>query len=280
MLLPGLLFTKGKKMFSGFIQLTPKAVGIAMAISFALTIIGSELYLHRSRSHRAITFHPVLCQLFRMWFFLTTFGLTVKAWVAVHRKHHAKTDTVEDPHSPVIHGLGTILTKGVLLYRKAALDPDTIKTYGVGIKDDWMDTNLYTRHRFKGAWFFLLVQMALFGAEHGLYIWLFQLSVSPVWAAGFSNGFFHTVGYRNFDTREHSRNFFPIAIIFCGAELHNNHHAHPASAKASVRWWEFDSGWLLIRVLAFFRLVTINRVETGVSAARDRTVLSDSGVKA
>jgi len=267
-------------MFSGFIHLSSNAVMVAMAVSFALSIIASELYLHRSRSHRAITFHPMMCQFFRMWIFLTTFGMTTKAWVAVHRKHHAKTDTVDDPHSPVIHGLMTVLTKGVLLYRKAATDPQVIKTYGVGIHDDWMDTHLYTKHRFKGAWFFLLLEMALFGAEHGLYIWLFQLSVSPVWAAGFANGFFHVVGYRNFETREHSRNFFPIAILLCGAELHNNHHAYPASAKASMRWFEFDGGWLIIRVLAFFRLLTINRVETGVFETRDQSALSESGANA
>jgi stearoyl-CoA desaturase (delta-9 desaturase) len=267
-------------MFSGFIHLTPKAVLLAMAISYVLTTVTSELYLHRSRSHRAITFHPVLCHFFRMWILLTTFGLTAKAWVAVHRKHHAKTDTVDDPHSPVIHGLWTVLTKGVVLYRKSALDPQVIKTYGVGIEEDWMDTHLYTKHRKKVVWLFLLAEMALFGAEHGFYIWLFQLSVSPIWAAGFVNGMFHVVGYRNFETREHSRNFFPIGIIFCGSELHNNHHAHPASAKLSMRWWEFDSGWLLIRVFALFRLVTINRVETGVFANRDRSVLTENSANA
>jgi stearoyl-CoA desaturase (delta-9 desaturase) len=267
-------------MFSGFIHLTPKAVLLAMALSYTLTTVASELYLHRSRSHRAITFHPVMCHFFRIWIWLTTFGVTVKMWVAVHRKHHSKTDTVEDPHSPIIHGLWTVLTKGVLLYRKAARDAEVIKTYGVGIREDWMDNRLYTKHRFKGPWCFLLVQMALFGVEHGLYIWLFQISVSPIWAAGFINGFFHVVGYRNFETREHSRNFFPIGIIFCGSELHNNHHAHPASAKLSMRWWEFDSGWLLIRVLAFFRLLTINRVENGVHEQRGGSVLAGSGVEA
>ena len=267
-------------MFSGFIHLTPKAAMIAMAISFALTTAASELYLHRSRTHRAITFHPLLCQFFRMWMFLTTFGLTTKAWVAVHRKHHAKTDTAEDPHSPIVHGLWAILTKGVLFYRKAALNPEVIKTYGVGIKDDWMDTHLYTKHRMKGAWFFLLAEMALFGIEHGFYIWLFQLSVSPIWAAGFVNSFFHVVGYRNFETREHSRNFFPIGIIFWGAELHNNHHAYPASAKTSMRWWEFDAGWLAIRVLALFRLVTINRVENGIVEQGAAADLPGTGLKA
>lgn len=267
-------------MFSGLIHLTPKAVLLAMAISYVLGTVASELYLHRSRTHRAITFHPVLCHFFRIYIFLTTFGVTAKMWVAVHRKHHAKTDTVDDPHSPIIHGMWTVLTKGVLLYRRAARNAEVIKTYGVGIQEDWMDTHLYTRHRFKGAWCMLLLEMALFGVQHGFYIWLFQLSVSPVWAAGFVNSLFHLVGYRNFQTREHSRNFFPIGIIFCGAELHNNHHAVPATAKLSMRWWEFDSGWLLIRVLSFFHLVTVNRVENGLIDLRTRAVIEEGGVKA
>jgi stearoyl-CoA desaturase (delta-9 desaturase) len=231
-----------------------------MAVSYVITVFAAELYLHRSRSHRAITFHPLMCQFFRMWIFLTNFGVTAKAWVAVHRKHHAKSDTVEDPHSPVIHGVWTVLTKGTLLYRRAARDAELIKAYGVGIPEDWMDRNLYTKHRFRGALLFLAIELLLFGAPKGIFIWLFQVSVLPVWAAGFINGIFHCVGYRNTQTRDHSRNFFPIGIIFCGAELHNNHHANPASAKLSTRWWEFDAGWLAIRVMSLFGLLKINRV--------------------
>lgn len=247
-------------MFSGFIQLTPKAVVLFMALSYVLTTLAQELYLHRSRSHRSITFHPVICHAFRMWIWLTHFGVTAKTWVAVHRKHHSKSDTVDDPHSPVIHGLWAVLTKGVLMYRKAARDSDLVKAYGVGIQEDWMDTHLYTRHRWRGPLVFIAIEMLLFGPLHGGLIWLFQISISPIWAAGFINGVFHTVGYRNTETKDQSRNFFPIGVIFCGAELHNNHHANPASAKLSMRWWEFDSGWLIIRTMSFFRLVKINRV--------------------
>ncbi len=231
-----------------------------MALSYATTVGASELYLHRARSHRAITFHPVLCHAFRMWIWLTTYGVTVKTWVAVHRKHHAKCDTVDDPHSPVIHGLWTILTKGTLLYRKAVRDADLVKAYGVGMTEDWMDLNFYTKYRFRGALTFLAIEIAVFGFTTGLLLWLFQISLLPFWASGFINGLFHRVGYRNTDTKDASRNFFPIGIIFGGAELHNNHHANPASAKTSTQWWEFDSGWLVIRTLAAVRLVRINRV--------------------
>ncbi|MGZ8341800.1 MAG: fatty acid desaturase [Telluria sp.] len=247
-------------MFSGFIQLTPTAVIIFMATSYVLTTLAQELYLHRSRSHRAITFHPVICHMFRTWIWLTHFGVTHKTWVAVHRKHHSKSDTHEDPHSPVIHGLWAVLTKGVLMYRTAARDAELVATYGVGIKEDWMDTHLYTKHRWRGPLFFLAAELLLFGIPNGAMIWLFQISISPIWAAGFINGVFHTIGYRNTETKDQSRNFFPIGIIFCGAELHNNHHANPASAKLSMRWWEFDAGWLVIRTMSFFRLLKINRV--------------------
>ena len=195
-----------------------------------------------------------------MWLWLTNFGVTAKTWVAVHRKHHAKSDTIEDPHSPVVYGLWTVLTKGTVLYRKAARDVELVKTYGVGIPEDWMDRNVYTKHRFRGAPLFLVVELVLFGIPNGFFIWLLQVLILPVWASGFISGIFHCVGYRNSDTKDSSRNFLPVAVLFGGAELHNNHHANPASAKQSVHWWEFDFGWLVIRIMSFFHLLKINRV--------------------
>lgn len=247
-------------MFQGIFHLTTDAFAWVLAISYMFTIFAAELYLHRSRSHRAITFHPVLCQFFRMWIFLTNFGVTAKMWVAVHRKHHAKSDTIDDPHSPVVHGTFTVLTRGTLLYRKAARDAALVEKYGVGVLEDWMDTHLYTRHRFRGALLFLVAEILLFGVGDGLLIWLFQVTLMPFWAAGFINGVFHSIGYRNADTKDGSRNFVPVGIIFCGAELHNNHHANPGSAKTSVHWWEIDGGWTAIRIMSWFRILKINRV--------------------
>lgn len=247
-------------MFSGLIQLTPQAFALVIVMSYVFTIFAAELYLHRSRSHRSITFHPALCQFFRMWIFLTNFGVTAKQWVAVHRKHHAMSDTLDDPHSPVIHGLWKVLTRGTVLYRKAARDSALIKTYGVGINDDWMDLNVYTPYRYRGTLLFLAAEIMLFGIPDGLLIWLFQVTLMPLWAAGFINGVFHCIGYRNTDTKDASRNFIPFGILFCGAELHNNHHANPGSAKVSMRWWEIDAGWMAIRIMSFFGLLKINRV--------------------
>lgn len=248
-------------MFDGIIALDSTGVALAMAGSYMLTVFASELYLHRSRSHRAVTFHPLICQACRLWIWLTTYGVTARTWVAVHRKHHAKCDTPDDPHSPVIHGLWTILTRGTLLYRRAARDAQLVKTWGVGIEEDWMDRHLYTPYRFRGALVFLAIELLVFGFPDGLIIWLFQLSILPFWASGFINGVFHVVGYRNFATREASRNFFPVGIVFGGAELHNNHHAYPASAKLSMKWWEFDSGYVVLRMLALLRLAKINHVD-------------------
>jgi stearoyl-CoA desaturase (Delta-9 desaturase) len=247
-------------LFSGLIQLSSTAIAIIMVTSYIFTIFAAELYLHRSRAHRAVTFHPALCQFFRLWIFLTNFGVTVKQWVAVHRKHHAKSDTVDDPHSPVVHGMWTVLTRGTLMYRKAARDAGLVKAYGISIKEDWMDTNIYTPHRYRGALMFLCVEILLFGFQHGAMIWLFQVTLMPFWAAGFINGVFHCIGYRNTQTKDGSRNFIPFGILFAGAELHNNHHAKPGSAKVSMRWWEIDAGWIAIRTMSFLRVLTINRV--------------------
>jgi stearoyl-CoA desaturase (delta-9 desaturase) len=246
--------------FSGFIHLSPTATFVVIICCIQLTVFIGSLYLHRGQTHGAVTFHPVLHYFFRTWLWLTNFGVVTKQWVAVHRKHHAKCDTVDDPHSPQIHGIWKLLTQGTLLYRAAARDKELVKLYGLGVKEDWMDHNIYNKRKFYGAPLFLLFEMMLFGASTGALIWIFQVTVLPLWASAFINGIAHYVGYRNNDTRDASRNFFPVGFIFAGEELHNNHHARPGSAKLSMKWWEFDIGWLVIRVLAFFRLLTINRV--------------------
>src|SRR5450830_1277163 len=233
-------------MFSGFIHINFIEGLVIVLVSMQLTSAAVSLYLHRSMTHRAITFHPVLCHFFRQW-------------VAVHRKHHAKCDTVDDPHSPQIHGLWALLTRGTMLYRKAARDEELVKVYGVGIKEEWLDRHLYVVHRYKGAPIFLLIEMMVFGAGAGSLVWLLQILALPFWASGFINGLAHTAGYRNHETRDDSRNLFPLGLIFCGEELHNNHHARPGAAKLSEKWYEFDMGWAICRTLSFVNLCRINK---------------------
>jgi stearoyl-CoA desaturase (delta-9 desaturase) len=246
--------------FTGIIHLSPTATFVVIICSIQLTVLISTLYLHRDQTHGAITFHPALRNFFRTWLWLTNFGVVTKQWVAVHRKHHAKCDTVDDPHSPVIHGIWKVLTQGTMLYRAAARDKEVVNLYGLGVKEGWMDHNIFNKRKFYGAPLFLLFEMTLFGASTGALVWIFQVTVLPLWASAFINGVAHYVGYRNADTRDSSRNYFPVGVLFGGEELHNNHHARPGSAKFSVKWWEFDNGWLVIRILAFFRLLKINRV--------------------
>lgn len=246
-------------MFSGLIHINFLQGLVIVLVSMQLTSAAVSLYLHRSMTHRAITFHPILTHFFRLWIWLTTVGVTTRQWVAVHRKHHAKCDTEEDPHSPRIHGLWALLTRGTLLYRKAARNEELVKKYGIGINEDWLDRNLYVIHRYKGAPLFLLIEMAVFGAGPGALVWLLQILALPFWASGFINGLAHTAGYRNHDTRDDSRNLFPLGLIFCGEELHNNHHARPGAAKLSEKWYEFDMGWAICRTLSFVKLCRINR---------------------
>jgi len=246
-------------LITGFFDMSTRTVLILMVASWCMTVASSELYFHRSRTHRSVTFHPILTHIFRFYVMMTAYGVTAKSWVAVHRKHHSKSDTVDDPHSPVIHGFWSILLKGTLYYRKSARDAELLRTYGVGIEEDWMDRNVYTKYRFRGLFVWLVAAVVLFGMK-GLYLWLWQISVAPIWAAGFINSVYHHIGYRNFETKDNSRNFLPIGIFLGGSEMHNNHHANPASAKMSVKWWEFDSGYAVMRLLSLVGLAKINRV--------------------
>ena len=212
-----------------------------------ITIACVTLYLHRSQAHRAVTFHPVVSHFMRFWLFLTT-GMITKQWVAIHRRHHRFDDAEGDPHSPHIFGIWTVFFKGALLYNKASKDKQMVAQYGVGTPDDWIERNLYTPHSRLGITIMLVINLCLFGLW-GWLVWLVQLVWIPLWAAGVVNGFGHWWGYRNTDTKDFSRNIVPWDFWVGGELLHNNHHADPASPKLSRRWYEFDIGWMYIKML-------------------------------
>jgi len=191
----------------------------------------------------------------RFWLWLTT-GMVTRQWVAIHRKHHRYSDNEGDPHSPHVYGIWTVLTKGALLYSKAAKDSVMIASYGQGTPVDWIETNLYSKYNFLGIVIMLLIDIAIFGPV-GLVVWGVQMIWIPFWAAGVINGLGHFIGYRNEQTRDHSRNLVPWAIIVGGEELHNNHHTSPGSPKLSVKWWEFDIGWMWIKILSYVKLAEI-----------------------
>ena len=212
-----------------------------------VTICSVTIFLHRAQAHRALDLHPIPAHLFRFWLWLTT-GMVTKEFVAVHRKHHAKCETEEDPHSPQTRGIKALLLTGVELYRAESKVAETISKYGRGTPDDWIERNLYTRFSWQGVGVMLVLDVLLFGAI-GLTVWAVQMLWIPVMATGIINGIGHWWGYRNFEAADASTNVSPIGFIIGGEELHNNHHTYPTSAKFSVKPYEFDVGWMYIRLM-------------------------------
>ncbi len=223
-----------------------------------ITIISVTVFLHRSQAHRGLDLHPAVMHFFRFWLWLTT-GMITKEWVAIHRKHHARCEREGDPHSPVVFGLGMVFFRGAELYREEAKNEETLKRFGHGTPDDWMERNVYSRHNLLGILIMLSIDLALFGLV-GLAVWAVQMAWIPFWAAGVVNGIGHALGYRNFASPDTSTNVFPWGIIIGGEELHNNHHAYGTSAKFSSKWYEFDLGWMYISVLRFFKLAQVKKV--------------------
>ena len=223
-----------------------------------ITIASTTIFLHRSQAHRALELHAIPSHFFRFWLWLTTSTVT-KQWVAVHRKHHAKCETAEDPHSPVTRGIKTVLLQGRELYRDEATKAETLKKFGHGTPDDWLEHHLYTPRNNWGPILMLMINLALFGVI-GITVWAVQMAWIPITAAGIINGLGHWWGYRNFEAPDASTNISPWGIIIGGEELHNNHHTYPNSAKLSVKKWEFDLGWAWIKVFSFLRLAKVQRV--------------------
>jgi stearoyl-CoA desaturase (delta-9 desaturase) len=231
---------------------------VYLLIVTQLTIFTVTLYLHRSQTHRGVDFHPALAHFFRFWGWLTT-GMVTREWVAVHRKHHAKVETVDDPHSPMIYGIKKVFWDGVSLYRDACESKADMEQYGRGTPNDWVENKVYGAHPYWGPTLMLFISVALFGVI-GAAMWALQMVWIPFWAAGFVNGIGHWAGYRNFESADTARNLIPWAFWIGGEELHNNHHAFPSSAKFALRKWEFDIGWAAICGLRFVGLAKVLRV--------------------
>lgn len=241
---------------------------LAAAISLQITIVCVTVYLHRDAAHRSLDLHPVLRHFARFWIWFTA-GMLTREWVAVHRKHHAKCETPEDPHSPVIYGLKKILLQGAELYQVQARNPETLEKYGRGCPDDWLERNLYTRFRNRGIMVLIVLDLVLFGVP-GIIIVAAQMLAMPLLAAGIINGLGHHTGYRNFECPDAATNIVPWGVILGGEELHNNHHAFPSSAKFSVRGWEFDIGWFWIKIFSALGLAKVSRVAPRLELQQQR----------
>jgi len=253
-------------------------LALYLLVATQLTILTVTLYLHRSQAHRGVDFHPAVAHLFRFWSWLTTSMIT-REWVAIHRKHHAKCETEEDPHSPVKKGIGTVFWRGVELYREARGQREDIEKYGKGCPDDWIERHLYTPYATMGPTALLFISFALFGFA-GVAVWAVQMLWIPFWAAGVVNGLGHWWGYRNFETDDTATNLTPWGVWIGGEELHNNHHAFPSSAKFALRKWEVDIGWGVIRGLQQVGLAKVLRTAPRLNVRPNINVPDSDTLKA
>jgi len=243
-----------------------------------ITIASVTIYLHRHSAHRALDLHPIASHFFRFWLWMTT-GQVTKQWTAIHRKHHAKCEREGDPHSPLIYGIETVFWKGAELYRKEAKNEETLARYGHNTPDDWIERHVYTGHSAWGVSLMLVIDVALFGFL-GLTVWAVQMAWIPITAAGIINGIGHWWGYRNFEAQDASTNISPWGIIIGGEELHNNHHTYPTSAKLSVKPYEFDIGWLYIRLLEICGLATVKKTPPKLHYAEVQAVANEQTLEA
>ena len=223
-----------------------------------ITIVAITLYLHRGVCHSAIDIHPILSHFFRFWLWLTT-SMRTADWVAIHRKHHAKVETSDDPHSPAVYGISKVILQGADLYHKEKNNKETIEKYSQNCPQDWMEEHVYTGRNNLGILLLFILNIILFGTV-GIIIWSIQMMWTPIFAAGGINGAGHYWGYRNYNTNDDSTNMSPIGIIIGGEELHNNHHAYPTAAKFSLRPWEFDIGWMYIKIFGAIGLCKVKRI--------------------
>lgn len=278
LLLSALLLLSGIVPVRGFLDLPVWGLVIAGLLLTHLTIASVTIFLHRHQAHRALELHPGVSHLFRFWLWLTT-GMVTKQWVAVHRKHHAKCETSEDPHSPQVFGIRKVLWSGAELYTEQAEIPENLEKYGRGTPADWLERHLYSQYTHLGLAIMMIADVMLFGAL-GITVWAIQMAWIPFWAAGVVNGLGHYLGYRNFETGDASTNLVPWGILIGGEELHNNHHAYPASARLSNRRWEFDIGWMYIRLLERLGLARVKKVAPRSVIRADKPLVDQETVLA
>jgi len=256
--------------YNGLLDLSVWQI-VGMTLLFThITIVSVTVYLHRYSAHRGLELGPILRHFFRLWLWLTT-GMATKGWTALHRKHHAKCETEEDPHSPVILGIGKVLKEGAELYR-AGLTEETLDKYGKGTPEDWLERKVYRPHGRTGIMIFLAIDVMLFGTA-GITVWAIQMAWIPLFAAGVINGIGHYWGYRNYECADASTNIVPWGILIGGEELHNNHHTFPSSSKLSSKWYEFDIGWMYINIFKMLGLLKIKRVAPKAKTDTSKNVI-------
>jgi stearoyl-CoA desaturase (delta-9 desaturase) len=262
----------------GFLNLSWWQLVLYTLVTTHITIASVTIFLHRAQAHRAMDLHAIPSHFFRFWLWLST-GMVTREWVAIHRKHHAKCETVDDPHSPQTRGIETVLWRGAELYRAEAKNQETIAKFSRGTPNDWIERNLYTRYSWQGVGLMLILNVALFGVI-GLSIWAVQMAWIPITAAGVINGIGHYWGYRNFEAPDASTNISPWGLIIGGEELHNNHHTYPTSAKFSVKKYEFDIGWVYITLMSKIGWATVKKIPPKLQLGAIKPVADEKTLEA
>jgi len=242
---------------NGYLDWSWWQITLFTLVATHITIAAVTIFLHRCQAHRALDLHPIASHFFRFWLWLTT-GMVTKEWASIHRKHHAKCETIDDPHSPQILGITTVLSRGAELYKTEAANQETLDKFGHGTPDDWVERNIYSKFSWQGVAIMLIIDVFLFGGL-GLTVWAVQMLWIPITAAGVINGIGHYWGYRNYDCEDASTNIFPWGILIGGEELHNNHHTFATSAKLSNKWYEFDIGWFYIQMMSVVGLAKVKK---------------------
>ncbi|MES2787431.1 MAG: fatty acid desaturase [Pseudomonadota bacterium] len=263
---------------NGLWNLTWWQVLLYTLVTTHITIAAVTIFLHRAQAHRAMDLHAIPSHFFRFWLWLGT-GMVTKEWVAIHRKHHAKCETVDDPHSPQTRGIENVLWRGAEMYRAEAKNRETIAKFGLGTPDDWIERNLYTRFSWQGVGLMLILNVAMFGVL-GLTVWAVQMIWIPITAAGIINGIGHYWGYRNFEAQDASTNVSPWGVIIGGEELHNNHHTYPTAAKFSVKPYEFDIGWMYITLMTKIGWATVKKVPPKLQLGAIKPVADEKTLEA
>ena len=262
----------------GLWNLTWWQIVLYTLVTTHITIAAVTIFLHRAQAHRALELHAIPSHFFRFWLWVGT-GMQTKEWVAIHRKHHAKCETPDDPHSPQTRGLDTVMWRGAELYRAEAKNPETLQKFGHGTPNDWVERNVYSRFGWQGVGLMLILNLALFGAA-GAAVWAVQMVWIPFWAAGVVNGVGHYWGYRNFEAQDASTNLSPWGILIGGEELHNNHHTYPTAAKFSVKPFEFDIGWLYISLMRKVGWATVKKVPPKLQLGAPKPVADEKTLEA
>ncbi|KJE77183.1 fatty acid desaturase [Ferrimicrobium acidiphilum] len=238
---------------------------VLFAVIFAvfitqLSILLTTVYLHRSLSHKSLKLSPPVEFVVRMLLWLTT-GIQRREWVGVHRLHHAHTDVLGDPHSPIVESYWKIQLLNLFYYRRAAKNREAIQRYTKDLPPDRWDRWLFS-HSYLGLGLGIGILIGLFGVELAIVVALIHL-VLYLGLSAAVNAIGHRFGKRPFDNFATNNQW--LALLTFGEGLHNNHHELPTAANLAFVVPQIDLGWYVIRSLEMLHLASVRTLKRKVA---------------